>query len=347
FSWMAHDTFSVVQRSIEPPYVPETPTAAVIADTDGAAAGRSELYIISLVRYPKNISTVRGWTDISTIEIKNIGDLPVKNISLTLTGVPYTWYTLRPDTTQDLSSGNTTAFLLEFNIPDNADIGAYDLVFTAKGNEASDEKFSQLTIFQSVEEMLLAEILALKIRLQHLEEEMAFAGTAGKNISQVIPVIERAKKELGLAEATVANSSYEEAHNHILLTKNLLDRVEVLLKAARYIEIVPTKIIPPWLIAIIILLAVLAAFAFIWTFRLKRRMKLFFRTPAAMMRAVHLFKKEKESRQVFLVERTKLLRMQDLLEREVKDGTITESAYQELSKRTSDKLKDIDKKIKG
>ena len=66
-----------------------------------------------------------------------------------------------------------------------------------------------------------------------------------------------------------------------------------------------------------------------------------------MMRAVHLFKKEKESRQVFLAERTKLLRMQDLLEREVKDGTITESAYQELSKRTADKLKDIDKKIKG
>ncbi|MCK4555102.1 MAG: hypothetical protein KAT83_00690, partial [Candidatus Aenigmarchaeota archaeon] len=158
------------------------------------------------------------------------------------------------------------------------------------------------------------------------------------------PVLERAENEISLAEAKVANASYEEAHNHILLTKNLLDRAEVLLKAARYIDIVPTKIIPPWLIVIIILLAVLAAFAFIWTFRLKRRMKLFFRTPAAMMRAVHLFKKEKEARQEFLAEREKLVRMQNLLEREVKDGTITESAYKELSKRTADKLKDLDKK---
>ena len=76
------------------------------------------------------------------------------DINLTLIGIPSVWYNVKPKILENIAPNNETVFLVEFNIPANAQLGDYDFEFFARSPYSYETRKSKLRIFASQDELI-------------------------------------------------------------------------------------------------------------------------------------------------------------------------------------------------
>jgi hypothetical protein len=332
-------TFLVVPKpAVTPPDEPSGPSGPTTPTVTLEKA-------LSITEYPTDISVVRGWEDIRHVKVKNTGESLIENVSLALAGIPSPWYEVSPAISGELPPGNSTIFVISFNIPVNAMTGEYNISIVATGDDVGDEKISRLSIFRSQRELVESELRRLKDEYAETVMETDLAEKYGKEVSVVKEILKEAKVHIDRAEAEFIDESYTEAISHISTAWELIRRAQEELGKSEYRPDMITRGIPLWMLAaVVIAFVALNVIVFLW--RRKTFKKLDFREDLLRIRdVISSVKREPrlppEKRHAMDSEKRKLARVLDLLESEMKEGLISEKTYSELKQRTEKKLKKL------
>ncbi|NOQ37847.1 hypothetical protein GQ472_03070 [archaeon] len=357
---IATATFEVIEEEFEiptPPDIPDVPeyippSSGSFSDDDsdmyadlGPIPVFDKDYNINIESYNKEINIVQGWTDITGVRVRNNGNLEIKNITLTLAGIPTSWYNITPKKYEVMPSGNSTLFLIEYKIPAGSESGAYPFTLIANSDEAVTDKIGRLVVFTSIEDLIRQDIINLKIELHKLEDDIYFSQNIGKDVSRVWGVVEQAWIQIELAENNLDNKKYDEALQNIQVVSGLIKQAKMILETPSEADDTDWKD-SIWIFALKVLI-MLAVFAYIsvWWIRKKDKYKL----KASLQRYLKksLSKEEIETRKKdFENDKEKIQRVLKLLETESKEGIINNESYKELKQLNEGKLLGIDKKIK-
>ncbi len=360
-------TFEVIDEDIEIPPPPETnQTGGSSGGGSGGGGGWRETIIvlppknvppeeaakavkeakIDIESHNKEINIVRGWSALESVKVKSMGGAPLTNVTLSLTGIPTLWYTITPKNYESLPPGNNTVFLVEFKIPTNVDSGSYGLTFTARSKESIDEAVGRLVIFTSIEELVNRDIMNLKIELGKLQDDTDFSEKLGKDVSPVRDIISQAQTQIRSAEDNVKKKSFDDSLQNTQTASGLIKRGKRLLETAIIEKEAAGKPAENvWVSALkILLIIMLIASIALWTLRSKGKLN----TELLQKYLKHEknINANEDRKKELSDERAKIERMVKLLESELKEGIITESAYNELKKRNEEKLARIDKELK-
>ncbi|MBI4181929.1 MAG: hypothetical protein HY520_03105, partial [Candidatus Aenigmarchaeota archaeon] len=344
----ANATFEIIQATSPP-----TPPGPSVSGGGGGAAGgggggivlerEADAYQLLITQVPQDIKIVRGWTDFHSVQVTNNGTATLEDIQLLLTGIPTPWFTISPAAIERLGPGASGTFVIDFAVPADADAKTYDLTLAALTSKARDSRSIPFTVFTSQYDLLAAEITSLKESLRALEQDASQAEQIGKEVSQVWILIEQIRTHLASAESALQESRFDTTTEQAVTAHNLLRTARALLAAAEFKYKLEAQVTPLWQIALAIgILAAVNAVLFVYV---KRGRKLPLSRPKLAR------KKEgpdwRVEQEMVLQEKDKVSRMLRLLESEVKDGTITPAAYQELKKSSEERLHALDKKLKG
>jgi len=350
---VANRTFIVLAKEILPPNitVPQLPpppitytyTYPIYIPTAAAIVppAKELLAEIKIVSYRENISVVRGASRVESVVVKNTGETELTNISFLIFGIPLEWYNVTPEMYRSLPPGNTSVFLITFNIPSNAKLGSIRITLTALSGVVSDQKYATLTIFQSMEELLEDEIKKLKSDLALLEQDVKKAEAEGKDVSVLLTLLEDIRIQINLAEENLRNNKLEDAFENVRRARNLIDKARDLLSKLEVKRAVFKPVIPIWLILILIPAILVPVIIFLT----RKKIPVLRPYIAPLGRVAEKVKKE-EKKEELVREREKLLRMLEVLEKEREEGIISIAAYKEMKKNIEDKLKNIEKKLK-
>jgi len=346
----ANSSFIVLaqqQNMTTPTYPPVTvivspgaPTGEVV--TIKQPPPERETKDILIEKYGTNISLVRGMLKIETVTVKNTGQVNLTNITFFITGIPMTWYNISPENYRSLAPGDSVVFLINFNVPLDAQLGEYTIGFNVLSSAAGDKKSTSITVFKSLEELLKEELDKIKNTLQELEVDVKIAEKEGKDVSGVLILLDEIKSQITLIEENLKGNKTEEALKNIANIKSLIDRAKDLLSKLETTQIKKPFFIPLWVVIIlIVIISVLIVLL------LMQRLKVLPPLRSYIIPLGKTVEKTKEKPKEDLAkEREKLLRMLEILEREKNEKIISTIAYKEMKKTVEEKLKKIEKKLK-
>jgi len=303
---------------------------------------------IEIESYEKDINIVRGWTALKSVTVKNSGGAPLTNVTLSLAGIPSSWFKITPDVYDSLPQGNNTVFLIEFKIPNNVDPGTYGLTYTASSPERLTEKVGRLIIFTSIEDLIKQELMTLKIDIEKLEEDTDYSERLGKDVSEVRNIISSARAQIKLAEDNVNKKSFDDALLNTQTASGLIKRGKRLLESlgAEVSEGSQKPTQSAWLFGLeaLLIIVIIAAIA-LWMVRSRGKFK--WNTIKAYLKRSEKKEDNEERKKELASEKEKIMRMTKLLENELKEGIITQNAYNELRKRNDDKMAKLERELKN
>jgi len=319
-----------------PPGPPAPPTEPVTPGPIGVAN-------IEIVEYPQEIAVERGWVKYPSVIVNNTGELSLRDVVLSITGIPSSWFTIEPVKVGLLPVGDSAIFNIKLEVPISAEATEYYGMIKVDSSQASDERMFVLMVFESREELLDYEIKKLKKEIQDFELEVERAKEDGKDVSEVERLLEEAKNQVSFAEDYLLRKMYDDCLESVFVARSLLDRAKYALSVAPYIERV---LLPMWLMVILIVLAVAVVVVFIWLKKFKIDISRIVRPSMKEVKEVAAEVKEKQpEREALEAERDKIKRMLRLLKSELNEGIISKKAYNELNFRNEAKLAEVETKL--
>lgn len=347
---IANATFNVVQS---PNITIPDPEIIIIQGPDGSTTTEKQeidfeyTYNLSIVKYPKTINQVVGWTGIETIEIKNTGTVELNNISFYLIGLPSPWFKLKNPDKDKLNPAESYIVTVEFNIPRSAEVKEYDLKIMAVSTLASDSKETKLTLFPSEYDLIEAEIRRLRAETEKLAEDTRFAEEVGKDVSNIYPLIEEIISQLNQADQHLQGEEYQKATDNLVTAAGLIEQARQLLIESGFLVDITVEAIPfIYIIIIVVVLVGVNVFLLVWIKGMHRDIGRFIRPDFAKIKDLVGVKERKEEKNELKSEREKIRGILRILEKEFEDGIISKAAYEELKKNHEKKLKEINKKLK-
>ena len=337
----ANTTFAVVASQIVNPPAPtvvgETPTYYTIKPTSETDAD------ILITEYNNNISLARGITKIERVVVKNTGRVNLNNVSLFLLGAPTDWFNITPEVYDNVVPGNSSVFLIEFNIPENAKEGRYEASLLASSGVVSDQKGIEINVYRFFKTLLEDEIEKLEEDLINLKVDIKIAENQGKNVSDVLLIVDTIESYMGIAKDNIGNNELEDAMEKITSSVTLIGKARDLLAT---LEIAGPEELPLFIILIILILLIVIIFVLIYLWRKKKlkqklmpyinRIKGLFKKPERKEEEIERWQKEKE----------KAFRMLKILENEKNEGLITDITYRRMKDSLERKINKIEKKLK-
>ncbi|MCX6817446.1 MAG: hypothetical protein NTU57_01160 [Candidatus Aenigmarchaeota archaeon] len=340
----ANSSFLVVEGGTQPPQPPAGGPAE-----EGAGAGAPSLPPkIEIIKYPQELGMELDSVKYPTIEVKNSGGSKLYNVTIKISGIPSPWIQdISPKVVDSLGVGNSTIFTITLKIPPTAETKEYVGQITANSSSAKDQKSFSITLFASRAELIRWEIERLTKAVQELESDIANAQKAGKNVKDVLPYVDQIKEQIRLSEDYLEKKMYDESLSAVHTGWSILEKARYLLAQAPFTEILMETIIPPWLIIILVILAIVIGALLFMVKKMRGVFDKVFRMQvpgAAGAAKASVFVEKMKEKETFEKEEANVRRVLGLLEREFKEGLISENAYADLKRRNEEKLVAIDKK---
>jgi uncharacterized membrane protein len=342
-------TFMVISSTTPPSPPPSNQTPAVIyisgaAPTGGTITTTTPTEKISagmlITTYNSNISLARNFTKIESVIVKNTGIVDLNNVSLLILGIPIDWFKIKPERYPTLSQGNSTVFLIEYNIPRNAKVDDYRANLLATSGVVSDQKTITIKIYQSLEELLKADIKNYKEKLQDLYIDIKIAEKEGKDVSTALDLFNEAKSRIDNAEQDLDNNKTEDALDKLSNVPKLITRAKDLLDS---LEKPQEEGISIWIILIVFVGIILTVILIVVIWKRKKITKI---RPYIITigKIAEIVKRKKLSKEDMEAEKEKLTRMLKVLEKEKEQGIITGNSYDKMKKSIEEKLSKLEKK---
>ncbi len=340
---IANSSFTVTEAAAEQP-----PGGAPGggAEEGGGAAISSAPPKIEIIRYPQELGMELDTVKYPVVEVKNSGGSKLYNVTLRLSGIPSPWVQeITPKVIPEIPVGNISIFTITLKIPPTAEAKEYAGQIIADANITKDEKTFSLTLFTTRAQLISWEIDRLKKALQQFEVDVESAKKAGKNVKDVTPYIDQIKEQIRLAEDYLGKKMYDESLSAVQSGWSMLEKARYLLAQAPFTEILIETIFPPWLIALLVVLVVAIAILLFFVRRMKGVFDRIFRMQApgggGAAKPSVMVEKMKE-RENLGKEEMNIRKVMGLLERQYKEGLITENAYMSLKARNEEKLAKIE-----
>jgi len=351
----AYSVFST-EESVTPPKPPGPPSGGGAGPSPGPGpagpAGPSPNPGMSIINYPKEIATEVGWTQYPSITVNNTGNMILHNIKLSINGIPATWYTIQPVLMPILRPGETTTFVVNLLVPSGTEAKQYYGFFNATADETYDEKMTSVIIFGSREELVKYQLKRLREEFENFKDDVnATAKEGKKDLSRVNDIIGEIQHQIDLTGGYLTAKMFDEALDSVTTGWRLLERGKELLRAAPPIKPVTIIEIPDWLIFVMLALVIVVLALILMITKYKKKLNRMFRREVPQARAAaemtgtgpSALAEEERVMAGRATEREKIRKVLNLLEKEYKEGLISEKAYSELKKRNESKLKEFEK----
>jgi uncharacterized membrane protein len=335
-------TFSVVAAKVIPPAPPQPPTGQelVYVKEPEKAVGAS----IMIVGYNNNISLARGITKIENVVVRNSGSTNLNNVSLFVLGIPTDWFKITPERYATLVPDNSSVFLIEFNIPDNANIGEYKINFLALSGVVSDQKSSTVNIYSSIKELLEDEIKKIEEDLIDLKVDVRLAEREGKDVSDVMKFIDSIENYIKDAKNQIENNEFDRAIESVSSAINLLKKARDTLDNLEALQ--PEGFITIWIILILLIVIIAVVFLVVYLWRKKKLKPLLRPYVIQISRLMERAKRKEVDLEKLQKDKEKVLRMIKVLDNEKAEGIITDNSYKKVKKGLEKRLSEIEKKMK-
>jgi hypothetical protein len=278
------------------------------------------------------------------VTVENNGINNLTSVSLFLIGIPTNWFNVTPEAYAKLSPQKSSVFLINFNIPKDANTGGYDANIIASSGVVTDQKAIKVMIFESVEELLKEEIKKLKSDLEDLKVDVKLAEKDGKDVSNVLLIVNETENQINGAETDLANNNTESAMDKTQNAINLIKKARDLLTSLEVVK-APTGVFPMWIIFVIIIVIAAIAVIFVYLWK-KKKIEKIRSYIMPLGRLVESVKRKEVDTSKLENERDNINRMLTALEREKNEGLISSSSYENMKKSLEEKLNEINKKIK-
>jgi hypothetical protein len=286
----------------------------------------------------------RGITKIESVTVDNNGIFNLTNVSLFLIGISTNWFNITPEAYAELTPGNSFIFLINFNIPKDAKTGEYDANIIASAGVVTDQKAIKVIIFESIEELLKEEIRKLKSDLEDIKVDVKLAEKDGKDVSNVLLIVNETENQISGAETDLANNNTESAMDKTQNAINLIKKARDLLNSLEVVK-APAGVFPMWIIFVIIIVIAAIAVIFVYLWK-KKKIEKIRSYIISLGRLVESVKRKEVDVSKLENERDNINRMLTALEREKNEGMISSTSYEKMKKSLEEKLNEINKKIK-
>ncbi|NIO19977.1 MAG: hypothetical protein GTN76_04355, partial [Candidatus Aenigmarchaeota archaeon] len=341
----ANASFLVAERGVGPPEPPVPPGEA---PPPPPAPPEEKVPKIEITKYLQEIGIETGTTKYITVEVENTGGLGLRNVTLRVIGLPTPWTEITPKIVDYLSPGNSTSFNMKLSMPSIAEPKEYFGTLVAEGvaynNKTSDEKMFKIVVFTSREDLVRWEIERLEKALRDFELDVKEAKDVGKDVSEVEPLIDEIKEKLSEAKDYLNKKMYDDALSAVYVGWNLLERAKYLLSKATFVQPFVT-FLPIWLIIVLIILIAVIVILLFFVKRVKGSVESIFKVQLPKMKPTTVAVEKIQERENIAKEIASVKRVINLLEREFKDGLISEKAYENLKKRNEEKLASLEKRV--
>jgi hypothetical protein len=348
---VANTSFLVVtgEKPVFPPVTPPAPiyiygpVGGFITTYPPAPTEKIKSSIL-ITKYNTNMSLARGITKIESVTVENNGINNLTNVNLFLIGISTNWFNITPEAYAELAPHNSSIFLINFNIPKDAKMGEYDANIIASSGVVTDQKSIKVTIFESIEELLKEEIRKLKSDLEYLKVDVKLAEKDGKDVSNVLLIVNETENQMNGAETDLANNNTESAMDKTQNAINLIKKARDLLSSLEAVK-APAGVFPMWIIFVVIILIAAIAVVFVYLWK-KKKIEKIRSYIIPLGRLVESVKRKETDVSKLENERENINRMLTALEREKNEGLISSTSYEKMKKNLEEKLDEIDKKIK-
>ncbi|MCW1296998.1 MAG: NEW3 domain-containing protein [Candidatus Parvarchaeota archaeon] len=307
---------------------------------------------ISIIGYPSVIDIEKGWTKYVSVEIKNVGNTNLNNISLQIAGIPFSWFEITPSLIGILYPENSTTFLIKISPPSDTETAEFNVTLIVTSDLASDSKRFVLGVFSTLQEMLKRQISRLWEQYNLVRGKAGVASSEGKNVTAVLDLLNQAKMALENAENYLNMKMYDECIASIGRARDLIDKAEQALLIAPVIRVIPEKpveVLPNWIpyifsfLSLLILIIVLTMIIF---YLLKRKREEEIRPSIEEIKRVKEVI-EREPKDILERKRDAIKEALKVIEREHRMGLLSTESYGELKRKNEEKLAIIERKLKG
>ncbi len=303
-----------------------------------------EVNSIIIEKYSKDIRVYPGFKRIEYVIVRNSGKTSQRGISLNIIGLPVAWYNITPSVIPEMIVGNSSVFLVEYGIPEGANLGDYKFNFIATTSTTSDQKSATLHILGSLSDLILADIAQLKEDLKNLLIDIGSAKSQGKNVDEVLLLADEVQKYINKAEINYNLNNMNDAMQNVKDGRIVLDKARELLNRLEVVVSGETSNI----FIIILIAAPIAVLIVLIILRKKNKMPKQLSQQLTMLMAI--VEKIRAPRKVDTSslgkEKEKLSRMLSILDKQKSEKTISDEAYKEMMKSIETKLDKINKKLK-
>ena len=340
----ANITFSVTPGvTPTPPIIPLPPPTGdnIIYVEEPAEQVRASVLISE---FNNNVSLARGATRIENVVVENNGRVGLNNVSLFILGIPTDWFEITPASYSSMTTDQSEVFLIEFNVPQNANTGDYRADLLAVAGVISDQKTINIHVFSSLEELLENEIQKLEEELINLKVDIKVAEREGKDVSGILTIVETIESYIKGAKDDVKSGDLDSAMEKVSSAVALMKKAKELLDTLEALEVEPFLSI--WIVLILLIVIIVIVFIVVYFWKKKKLKPMLRPYIIQISRIVEGTKKKEVDKGKLQEEKEKILRMLKVLEREKSEGLITTNAYKKMKKSLEKKLEEIDKKIK-
>lgn len=331
----ANATFLVTGEIPTPPGPPGPPAPTPGPAPPGAPAA------INITEYEDEVGVEIGVQRLVNVVVENVGGTTLDNVELLISGPASDWITVEPSVVGSLNVGSQAVFTLKIVVPRGEASGQYDVKITAQSGQVSDEKTFRLFVFTSRKDLIEFELVRLKAKLEELENEADKLESQGIDVSKAREKLAEAERKIEMAEEYLNRNLYDASLDAVYTAWKLLKEAEDLLKEAAV-----GIAIPWWVIILIVFIIVVVILVFLIR-RMTKSLRMILRGRLSEARMVaSTVKGAGFEVERMKDERNKTQRMLTLLETQHKQGIISKAAYESLKKRSEDKIKDLDKRIR-
>ena len=144
---------------------------------------------------PSFIEVNQSFSNTSTLTLANTGTLSTANVSINLTGVDKSWYSIVPDFITNVSGSSSNVIIINFTIPRSGTVGDYNLTINASGSVSASKNFTLRVV--------------PFIQASNVTNETAWAAILSANTT----IIQAQQKGLNVSGAEIKLSSAIQAFN--------------------------------------------------------------------------------------------------------------------------------------
>ncbi|MBN1896418.1 MAG: hypothetical protein JW789_01675 [Candidatus Aenigmarchaeota archaeon] len=347
----AYEEFTTAEEGETPP----PPPGGGGGDTGGEIpVGPTPVPGIEIVKYPDEIATETGWTQYPSVTVNNTGTAILRNVKLALEGIPDSWYTVTPSLIPLISPGDSDVFVVNILVPVGTEARQYYGSFNVTSDKASDSKLTSVIVFGSREELVRYQLKKLKDEFDDFKDDVnATAERKERDLTRVYDIIGEIEHQIDLTDGYLDAKMFEEALDSVTTGWRLLDRGRELLRNAPPLSPSTILVIPDWLLTLILILVIVAMAMFFVLNRYKKKLDKMFmfrkrKVEAPIMEDVigegpstSRMADDTAAYEARQREKEKVEKVLGLLEKEFKEGIISENAYNELRKKNVEKLKHL------
>jgi hypothetical protein len=274
----------------------------------------------------------------------NLGNT-LTNIRITVKGIPSSWFRLSKQDIESLEAYKNAYILFTLMVPAKASAGDYTAVISVATPNSIEEKRLNIKVYENEQALLSSKLSFLEEKLDELKDEISNRNLQSEKITAMIQNIELALK---FAKLHLESENYEEVKRSTMNTLRMMDVVEDEMELA---ELESNKRILPTLTVLIVVAIILSSglvVLFVMLHYKKITINKFLKVPfleAKELAETIKTEEKRESEEELREKKRKITNLLRILEKQKKEGIISERAYREMRKRNEEKLREIEKKL--